>query len=224
MTYGLLRFYHRVPAKTMSRSALSTLERAISDVGCWSWWTGDPAKSLQLEFSGAQLWFPPTIVGEAPSGQIALRFLRPSTVVFLSRGDRPELSDAQWPNRFQADQLGTFNVGHDTFTMTNVSLAESLISQSTRNIPLVGELPSRIEAALASAPCWIAFWAGPVGALVIAPELEIVSHHGLVSLEEIDSIHAQWWRYWREYWKRKDSSSPLPRDYACEVTIPGAIE
>ena len=30
------------------------------------------------------------------------------------------------------------------------------------------------------------------------------------------------WDYWRVYWERRDRKDPLPKDYACEVTIPVA--
>ena len=38
--------------------------------------------------------------------------------------------------------------------------------------------------------------------------------------EELETANEKWWAYWQEYWKRRESSSPLPRDYGCDVTIP----
>jgi len=38
--------------------------------------------------------------------------------------------------------------------------------------------------------------------------------------EELETANEKWWAYWQEYWKRRESSSPLPRDYGCQGTIP----
>lgn len=206
----------------MSDSPLAILERAISDVGRWSWWTGDPTKEIQLEFSGVQLWFPPTADGHPPSGQVALRFKTPSLVVFLSRSDDTELCNDSWPARFHSDEIGGFSVSYDHFTMTDANLALSLIAEATHKIKMIGQLPQNIDFATGAA--WIAFSAGPVGIVVAGTEMEIVSHHGSVQLDEIETINGKWWEYWREYWNRKDSSAPLPTDYACEVTIPAGSD
>jgi hypothetical protein len=34
---------------------LSMLEHAISDMGCWRWWTAEVAGSFQVEFVGTQI-------------------------------------------------------------------------------------------------------------------------------------------------------------------------
>ena len=47
-----------------------------------------------------------------------------------------------------------------------------------------------------------------------------VAMTGALTGEELETANEKWWAYWREYWKRRESSSPLPRDYGCEVTIP----
>ena len=202
----------------MSDSPLTILESAISDVGCWSWWSGDPTSSIQLEFSGVQLWFPPAVEGGPPSGQVALRFIKPSVAVFVSRTDDSELCSDNWPTRFQADEIGGFTVGYDTFTMTDAEMATSMIAEATHKIALIGELPQCV--ASVSGQPWIAFWAGPVGAFIVATELDVISHQGSIRLAEIEAISGKWWEYWRDYWNKKDSPTPLPRDYACEVTIP----
>lgn len=206
----------------MSDSPLKVLERAISDVGQWTWWTGDPTGEVQLEFAGVQLWFAPLDAGQPPSGQVALRFLKPTAVLFISRSDDPALNNHDWPARFQADELGAFTIGYDEFSLTDRATAMSLIGNATHVIELVGERPRETE--FDDKNAWIAFWAGPIGVAVIASKMEIVSHHGPVGLEEIDGLSEQWWEYWREYWDKVDSDSPLPRDYACEVTIPAGSE
>jgi hypothetical protein len=206
----------------MSKTQLAILQQAISDVGRWSWWTGEPQRALQLEFSGVQLWFPPAAAGQAPSGQVALRFRNPRLVTFLSRSDDDALTSDSWPARFQADELGGFTVSPDQFTLTDPASAAAWIAEATHVIPLVGALPT--EAELQQARAWVAFWAGPVGIVVAAEEMEIFSHHGPVRLDEIEALCGKWWEYWREYWDKKDTDAALPHDHACEVTIPAGEE
>jgi hypothetical protein len=202
----------------MSHSPLEILEQALTDVGAWSWWTGDASTSIQLEFSGVQLWFPPLDSNKPPSGQVALRFVSPTSVLFFSySNDRTFLNDS-WPTQFQADELGPFSLGYDQFTMTDKELASSIVRDATHRIQYFGVAPDETD--FVSENAWIAFRAGPVGCVVVADELKIASHHGQVALHEIEGISQRWWEYWRQYWSRKDSDNPLPRDYACEVTIP----
>lgn len=47
-----------------------------------------------------------------------------------------------------------------------------------------------------------------------------MSHDGELSLDDVENRKDKWWDYWKEYWEKRDSENPLPKDYACEVTIP----
>ena len=71
-----------------------------------------------------------------------------------------------------------------------------------------------------TAPVKLAFRAGSVGLAVRANELTVISSSGEMSPEQIQQASEKWWAYWREYWNRRESDAPLPKDYACEVTIP----
>jgi hypothetical protein len=74
---------------------LKILESAISDVGCWTWWTTNLPEAFQVEFSGVQLWNPPNGEGKAPSGQIALRFRMPHGTSPVSKHRRVLTSRAR---------------------------------------------------------------------------------------------------------------------------------
>jgi len=65
-----------------------------------------------------------------------------------------------------------------------------------------------------------AFWSGPVGLYVIAQSMTVWSHHGPIPFDAIQPMAHQWWKYWREYWDKKHTDKALPKDYACEATIP----
>lgn len=196
---------------------LAALESAISDVGVWTWWTADLPTGFQVEFNDTQLWSPPSGEGRPPSSQIALRFRKPRLVYFLTlAGGLPK----DWPDRLARDELKPFSVDHEEFTVTRPDLCGQLLARAEAVRPLVGEpgsslLPSAGEA-------FLAFEAGPVGLLVAAESLSVFNHHGELSAEAVLESNRRWWAYWQEYWRRRDTLDPLPRDYACEVTIPAA--
>ena len=194
---------------------LPALESAISDVGCWTWWTANLPATFQVEFGGVQLWNPPRGEGQPPSSQVALRFRKPRLVYFLTLA---EGVPADWPEQLQLDKLEPPGVGHSAFTLTSDVLCKQLIAGAVAVRALVGEqgvtlLPKEGEALLG-------FQAGPFGLIVAAESVGVFNHHGELDPPSVVAAIRKWWDYWREYWQRKDTLDPLPRDYACEVTIP----
>src|SRR5215475_13507012 len=80
----LLRVMRTIAAEQLMNRWLDTLAEAISDVGYWQWWAENLPQHFQVEFGGTQLWNAPMAVGEPPSGQIALRFINPKSMSFLT--------------------------------------------------------------------------------------------------------------------------------------------
>jgi hypothetical protein len=197
---------------------VAILEEAISDVGLWSWWTANLPTIIQVEFSGTLLWNPSLREGGPPSGQIALRFLKPSFVGFLTRQYHSKEVPSDWPERLQNDQMESLTLSPEAFTLSAVAQLEGIISGASRVDALVGDVGS-----LQTIPpdaAILGFWAGPIGLAVVAKSMGIFSHTGELSLEDVVAANQKWWEYWREYWQRKDTDDPMPEDYACEVTIP----
>ena len=64
------------------------------------------------------------------------------------------------------------------------------------------------------------FAADPVGLIVVSNEMELLTQKGTIGIDEVEVLNEKWWGYWKEYWKRRDTENPMPRDYTCEVTIP----
>ena len=64
------------------------------------------------------------------------------------------------------------------------------------------------------------FWAGDYGFAVSSDEIRLLTKDGDIELDQIPSVHSQWWTYWRKYWDLINTKNALPKDYACEVTIP----
>lgn len=197
---------------------LAFLEEAISDVGLWSWWTADLPEMIQIEFNGTLLWNPPLKESGPPNGQIALRFLNPSFVGFLTRHNQNGSIPQDWPQRMRNDQMKSFNLAPDDFTLSDADRLLIMASNASRVETLVGDATD-----LATVPSdagLLGFWSGPVGLIVVAQKMQIHGYNGQISLEEAEAANRKWWDYWKEYWQRKDTNYPMPQDYACEVTIP----
>ncbi len=198
---------------------LPALESAISDVGYWSWWTSNLPAAFQVEFGGTQIWNPPSGNDQPPSGRVALRFRAPRLVYFLTLEDDVP---SDWVDQLQRDELEPPSVAYEAFTLTSAEFCGQLVSKAINVRSLIGEpgvtaLPTTSEALLG-------FEAGPFGLVVAAESMGVFNHHGELDAPAVLAAIQKWWEYWREYWRRRDTPVPMPRDYACEVTIPLAPE
>jgi hypothetical protein len=204
-------------AENVVNEHLLALESAISDVGHWTWWTGNLPDTFQVEFSGTQLWNLPLGEGKPPSGQIALCFRKPRLVYFLTL---LESVPGDWPDQFQRDELGSFGVDHEAFTLTSAEHCGRIVAKAKSVRALVGE-PSNTTLPVVG-EALLGFEAGPVGVVVAAESMGVFNHHSEMDHQAVLESNRRWWAYWREYWQRINTPDPLPHDYACEVTIPAA--
>ena len=200
----------------MPDNALTILADAVADVGIWRWWDQRFPDVFQLEFGAVQLWSAPIADGRPPNGQYALRFRGPLSVSFLTA--RGAGVPADWADRLHRDKLQPFSVGHDSFVLDDRKAARAIVAAAAKVETRYGALPAHLD--WERAPLLCAFWAGPVGCLVAARELQLVGMAGEIPLTDVSGMAQRWWEYWRDYWRRKDTPEALPQDYACEVTIP----
>lgn len=188
---------------------------AISDIGHWRWWAEDLPDRFQVEFGGVQLWNPPTRDGGPPSGVVALRFIQPTLAVFLTDKNTEEL-EPDWPKALHEDRLEPFSVRHGEFMLTS----DERIAAMAKDCVLRFVVGGLHELTTGNDQVKLGFRAGPVGLIVRAKQLVVISSGGELTPEKIIEASAAWWQYWKDYWKRRDTENPLPKDYACEVTIP----
>jgi hypothetical protein len=197
---------------------LDILADAIQDVGYWRWWTSQYPDIFQVEFGGVQIYTPPQQPNQPPPGLIALRFTNPISVNFLTFPEAPDDFPPNWLDLLHNDTLDPQTISYDTFIFNDPQHAQSLLQDAKQVTTAFGQPPTPSD--LASAPITLAFRAGYTGLLVTAQALTILSIVGEIQPEEIEQKHNEWWLYWQEYWRLKDTDNPLPEDYACEVTIP----
>jgi hypothetical protein len=193
---------------------LTILEGAIADVGYWRWWAEKLPNAFQVEFGGVQLWNPPTEVDGPPSGVVALRFGNPTVIVFLTSNEATLQTD--WRLALHEDRIEPFSISHDALTFQSEELLAEILIGSTAEY-ILGSEPDLVQN---TSPVKLAFRAGSVGLVVRAQDITVITSSGNLTPEEIQQSSGKWWSYWREYWNRRETGSPMPKDYACEVTIP----
>ncbi len=194
------------------RDALNILADAISDVGSWwCWYVGDDM--LQLEFSDVQLYDETKAEGETHTTDVlAVRFYSNVFAVFLDN-----LNDEEWHSRFRDDDSILYPV--DTYDMTfdDKNAAESLLDDYNNQIPVKDFKGAET---LATTKHILCARCEDVGFIVGGDEIEIVGTKGKYAEEEIEPLSRKWWEYWKDYWRLRRTRDALPKDYACEVTIP----
>lgn len=194
---------------------LPVLEDAISDVGYWRWWDEALPDIFQVEFGGVQLYFPSAAADQPPSSVVALRFFEPLLVAFLTQpGTQGPPSD--WRLALPEDRIAPFALDHERFTLSSEETCREVASDC-----LIEYLHGSDIATTTDGPSvLLAFRAQGVGLVVRAKRMVVVAQPGELDSAQVHKASDEWWDYWREYWRRRDSDAPLPRDYACEVTIP----
>ena len=198
-----------------SRTPLDILAYAISDAGLWSWCVPNFPDGIQLEFDRTMLHFEPKSPERPPLNKIAIRFIKPKSVLLL-RNYGCFLAE-EWIHDFHSDKLRPFGINSRHFSF-EVESIRSMIEKADKRKTFFGEELN--DSILLNSAVKIGFWAGEVGIVVVAEDMKILTHEGELQLEEISARHSKWWDYWSEYWQAKESGNPLPHDYLCEITIP----
>jgi hypothetical protein len=107
---------------------------------------------------------------------------------------------------------------YEEFTFTDTSLMTAIINEAKTIKTIHGYSPT--DNLFQTEKYKLVFWAGDYGFAVASDEIKLLTKDGQIELGQIPSVHAQWWTYWRKYWDLINTKDALPKDYACEVTIP----
>jgi len=201
---------------------LDLLGNSICDVGCWSWWTTDLPEVIQLEFVGTQLYFPSKDSQQPPSSQIAIRFNNPKSISFLTRQQYEIPMADNWFDQLQKDEIASFTCDYDNFTFTDNKLMKNIIGQTSKINTIHGYSPT--DNNFYNEKVRLVFWAQNAGLAISADSLQLLNKDGKMELKDIKEANKKWWEYWKQYWKLKNTDKPLPKDYACEVTIPAGTD
>ena len=195
-----------------NRDALNILADAISDIGSWwCWHVGDDM--LQLEFCDVLLYDETKAKEETHTTDVlSVRFYGHIFAVFLD-----DLNDKNWHERFRDDDSILYPVDTYNLAFDDKKEAESLLNDYKNRVPVKGFGGAE---AVVTAKHILCAGCGEVGFIVGGDEIEIVGKKGKYTEEEIEPLSRKWWEYWKEYWRLTGTRDALPKDYACEVTIP----
>lgn len=199
-------------------SWLEVTETAISEVGYWRWWTQNTSGAFQVEFGGVLLYNKPAKNNVPPSSLLALRFEDTRCIATLRRYTGLEGIPDDWFDLLAKDEMQSPTVICEEFTLTNTENLKRIFEQSEETHYIVGQETDLMS--IKPVDAFLGFWAGDIGLVIVAKEMSPVTADGDLTPQQILEKYEQWWVYWREYWKRKSSGNPMPKDYACEVTIP----
>ena len=203
---------------SLQSSNLEILGNAISDIGWWTWWTSDLPNLIQIEFAGAQLYFNPTDNTKPPSNLIAIQFINPSSVSFLSREKSEDDIEQNWSELLHEDKLEPPTCDYQNFSFIDENIMKAIVSEASTINVIHGYSPK--DETFYNEKYKLVFWAGYYGFAVNAAEIKLLTHQGDIYLDNIPEINNQWWEYWKKYWSLKDTVDSLPIDNICEVTIP----
>jgi hypothetical protein len=210
--------FHSANNSLTEKEILEMLGDAICDVGYWSWWTSNLPTIVQVEFGGTQLYFPPKEDSIPPGSQIAIQFINPKSISFLSINENLIDGSEKWFELLHQDKIKSKGCSYDSFTFTDESLMKRIINDAKFVDTIHGYPPN--DEAFFKENYKLTFWAGEFGFAVSSENIKLLTQDGEIKLEDIPNINSKWWTYWREYWDLKKANKPLLENYACEVTIP----
>lgn len=199
--------------KAFSQDTLNLLADAISDMGSWRWWNINN-QNVQLEFSDVQLYDETKAEKEPHSSVIALRFYEGSFAMFL---DNFEINNRKkWYDRLADDEIEPFELDGYELVFNDAKFVNELF-ETYKNKNIIKDISDDM---IVSCKYILAGKCKEVGFVVGGNKMEVVSHHGVYSEEEVNRLIKKWWEYWEDYWRKRNTKDAYQKDFVCELTIP----
>jgi hypothetical protein len=199
----------------MEKKTLDILADAISDVGSLQWWYADD-NMVQVEFRDIQLYDESKPEKDTHTIEaIAIRFIGNVFAVFLDNLSEEE--GKPWYERLYDDEIPPFECNGYELKFDHPEYAQEVYDEYRNQTPIT---PYDGMNTLTGANHLIAAKCGDVGVIAGGDRMEVVTHNGLLSEEEIVTLSKKWWEYWKDYWRLRKTQNAYQKDWACEVTIP----
>lgn len=199
----------------MEKKTLDILADAISDVGSLQWWHADD-NMVQVEFRDIQLYDESKPEKDTHTIEaIAIRFIGNVFAVFLDNLSEEE--GKPWYERLYDDEIPPFECNGYELKFDHPEYAQEVYDEYRNQTPITTYDGMNT---LTGANHLIAAKCGDVGVIAGGDRMEVVTHNGLLSEEEIVTLSKKWWEYWKDYWRLRKMQNAYQKDWACEVTIP----
>jgi hypothetical protein len=192
----------------MKEETLSTISRAISDVGYWRWWITEN-DCCQIEFGGIQLLSNDTINENSKSAVMALQYSNNSFLIFYDNDEQKN-----WYIELQNDKIEPFSIDHDFFSFNNIENID-LIRNGYKNETIIKKIDS-----MENIKNILCFRAGNVAVIIGGNDYCFLDEEGKISEEKLLKRSKLWWIYWKDYYKKRNTKEAYEKDYVCDVTIP----
>lgn len=199
--------------KTISKKTLDVLSDAISDIGVWQWWHKE-TDMIQMEFGLVQIYDYTKQEKQAHSSTIALRFEDNCFAMFLDNFNQDE--EKKWFDKLYDDEIQPFDIDTYEFGFNDAKYVNEVF-EYYKNKHTIKEL---VDEQIVSCKYILAGKCNDVGFVVGGNKLEVLTHHGTLSEENIIDGNKKWWEYWSDYWKLRKTKEAYEKDAACEFTIP----
>ena len=199
----------------MEKQVLGILADAISDVGSLQWWYADD-NMVQVEFRDIQLYDETKPEKDTHTiDVIAIRFSGNVFAVFLD--NLSEEDGKPWYERLYDDEIPAFECEGYRLNFDHPEYAQEVYDEYRNQTPI-----TQYDGmdTLTGAKHLVAAKCGDVGVIAGGDRMEVVTHNGLISEEEIVTLSKKWWEYWKDYWRLRGTRDAFQNDWACELTIP----
>jgi hypothetical protein len=202
--------------------SLDIIQNAISDIGIWTWWYEELPKYFLLEFDATQLWSQPREGSNVPSDEVSLVFQDVVSINIIEKKNLTVNLSSNWFEQLNKDSIDPFAVDYEYFSFNNTEIENAIVSMCKKPINRFG---CNYDSGLYNeAKYRLSFMAGDIGMMIACNELELINHLGVVDDKDISDMNKKWWDYWKTYWKKRGTKDELPKDYACEITIPVRVD
>lgn len=197
----------------IDQETLNILSDAISDIGVWQWWHKQD-DMIQMEFGCVQLYDEFKEEKQAHSSTIALRFNNNSFAMFLDNFEKED--EKKWFDKLYDDEINPFDLEGFEFKFNDGKYVNEIF-EAYKNKHTIKEL---IDEDIVSCKYILAAKCYDVAFVVGGNKLEILTHQGILSEDDIKKANEKWWKYWEDYWHLRNTKDAYEKDPACELTIP----
>lgn len=146
---------------------------------------------------------------------IALRFEDDAFLTVLDNYENNE--DKPWYDKLHDDEIPPFEIETFEFDFNNIEYVNE-VTGLYKNKTILNDFEN--DEPVFTVKYILAAKCNDVGFVVGGNNMEIVTHNGILSEEDIEKANKKWWEYWKDYWKLRGSKDAYEKDFACEVCIP----
>lgn len=191
----------------MKQKTLKLMEEAISSAGRWTW-LELANDSIQLEFEDIQLYKPSLKKYDNHSSEIAIRLADNAFFTIFYNKDN-DINFIEELDDF------SYKVSNNGIKFQNFDFLKEIANSYDHRKSLVGNSLNNDYNVDVDFLLVIDF--GDIAIACGANQLNFFNDFEALNDEDIKKFSNQWWVYWVDYWKAKETDNKYEYDPACEA-------